>query len=451
MKLSVLAGLGVMAGAVSAAIKPIEVKGNAFFEKGGDKRFYIRGVDYQPGGTSNDLKDPIADAKSCKRDVKYFKELGINTVRVYSVDNSEDHDECMKALADAGIYLLLDVNTPKHSLNRADPKPSYNAGYLQTIFATIDAFKDYDNVLGFFAANEVINSENSTKTAPYVKAVVRDMKKYIKKQSKRQIPVGYSAADIADNRWEQMQYFNCGDEEERIDMFGMNDYSWCGKSSFSQSGYEANVKKYSDYSIPMFLSEFGCNKVTPRPFTEIEALYDEKMTKVYSGGLVYEYSQEDSNYGLVKIKGDDVSKLDDFDTLKKQYEKVSNPSGDGGAKTDGKASTCPKYKKGTWDVDEDKEPPSTPKDAEDYFDKGAGKKLGFDAPNTQAGSTSAPKAGGGSSSSSDSDSDSSDSSSSSTSTSSDSAAGIVQIPSLSAIAVPAGLLVSSFVLGASLI
>jgi hypothetical protein len=135
MKFSVLAGLGLMAGAVSAAIKPIEIKGNAFYEKGGDKRFYIRGVDYQPGGNSNDLKDPIADSKSCKRDVKYFKELGINTVRVYSVDNSEDHDECMKALADAGIYLLLDVNTPKHSLNRAD--------LIQSPLTTPDIFRPF--------------------------------------------------------------------------------------------------------------------------------------------------------------------------------------------------------------------------------------------------------------------------------------------------------------------
>ena len=116
-----------------SSIVPITVKGNAFFK--GDERFYIRGVDYQPGGSSK-LHDSIADADSCKRDIKTFKELGLNTIRVYHVDNSRDHDECMKALAEAGIYLVLDVNTPKYSINRADPEVSYNDVYLQYIFAT---------------------------------------------------------------------------------------------------------------------------------------------------------------------------------------------------------------------------------------------------------------------------------------------------------------------------
>ena len=83
-------------------------------------------MDYQPGGSSN-VADPIADAASCKRDIVEFKKLGINTVRVYTVDNTANHDECMTALADAGIYLVLDLNTPKYSLNRAgsfSPMPS---------------------------------------------------------------------------------------------------------------------------------------------------------------------------------------------------------------------------------------------------------------------------------------------------------------------------------------
>lgn len=69
------------------------------------------------GGASK-LKDPIADAEECKSDIAKFKELGLNTIRIYTVDNSQNHDECMAALADAGIYLVLDVNTPKYSINR---------------------------------------------------------------------------------------------------------------------------------------------------------------------------------------------------------------------------------------------------------------------------------------------------------------------------------------------
>ena len=44
-------------------------------------KFYIRGVDYQPGGQS-DLVDPISNAEKCKRDIPLFKELGLNAIRV---------------------------------------------------------------------------------------------------------------------------------------------------------------------------------------------------------------------------------------------------------------------------------------------------------------------------------------------------------------------------------
>lgn len=175
-------------------ITPITVKGNAFFK--GDERFYIRGVDYQPGGSSK-LTDPIADVDSCKRDIKRFTDLGLNTVRVYSVDNSQDHDECMQALADAGIYLVLDVNTPKYAINRASPQKSYNDVYLQYIFATVEMFAKYDNTLAFFSGNEVVNDGASSSAAPYVKAVTRDIRSFLRARKLRHVPVGYSAVRAA--------------------------------------------------------------------------------------------------------------------------------------------------------------------------------------------------------------------------------------------------------------
>jgi hypothetical protein len=192
----------------SGSLQPITVKGNAFFQ--GDKRFYMRGVDYQPGGSSK-LSDPISDPDVCKRDIAFFKDLGINTVRIYSVDNSADHEECMQALADAGIYLVLDVNTPNYSLRRDKPEAGYNSDYLQNIFATMDIFAKYTNTLAFFSGNEVINDATTTGAAPYVKAVTRDMRSYLKNRNYRQIPVGYSAADVDSNRLEMAEYelWNC--------------------------------------------------------------------------------------------------------------------------------------------------------------------------------------------------------------------------------------------------
>lgn len=434
-------------------VTPITVKGNAFFK--GDERFYVRGVDYQPGGSS-DLSDPIADADSCKRDVAKFKELGLNTVRVYSVDNSKDHDECMNALADAGIYLVLDVNTPKYSINRKHPKQSYNDVYLQYIFSTVDKFAKYKNTLAFLSGNEVINNGPSSKAAPYVKAVTRDLRQYIRSQGYRKVPVGYSAADVESNRLQMAEYMNCGTDDERSDFFAFNDYSWCDPSSFTKSGWDDKVKKFSNYGLPLFLSEYGCN-TNERKFEEVHALYSDKMTSVYSGGLVYEYSQESSDYGLVKIKGDSVSELPDFKALQKAFKETDNPEGDGGYNKTGGASTCPEKDAPSWDVDNDNLP-AIPEPAKKYMKDGAGKAKGFGGSGsmnagTQSTTTAEPGSGSVTGVSSNSnDSGSGGSSSSSSSSSASAGAGAITVPSLTLAPVLAGLVtLMSTMFGASLI
>jgi len=353
-------------------LTPITVKGNAFFQ--GDKRFYMRGVDYQPGGSSK-LSDPIAEPKICSRDIENFKELGINTIRIYSVDNSLPHDICMGLLADAGIYLVLDVNTPAYSLRRDKPEAGYNSDYLQNIFATMDAFANYTNTLAFFSGNEVINDDTTTGAAPYVKAVTRDMRSYLASRGYRQIPVGYSAADVDSNRLEMAEYMNCGTDDERSDFFAFNDYSWCDPSDFQISGWDQKVKNFTGYGLPLFLSEYGCitNK---RQFKEVASLYSTDMTSVYSGGLAYEYTEEENKFGLVKISGNTITKKSDYNELQKMFKNTANPTGDGGYNSTGGASGCPPQS-ATWNVTSDALP-AMPVAAEKYMKSGAGTGIGLE-------------------------------------------------------------------------
>ncbi|KAL9027146.1 MAG: hypothetical protein Q9196_004294 [Gyalolechia fulgens] len=366
-----------------ATIPKVTVKGNAFFA--GSERFYMRGVDYQPGGAS-EAADPIADTTICKRDIVEFKKLGINTVRIYTIDNSKDHTECMKELADAGIYLALDLNTPKYSIRRDKPNPSYNSVYLQNIFATIDEFQKYDNTLLFFSGNELINDIPTSDTAPFVKAVTRDVKQYMGNRGYRKIPVGYSAADINENRIEAAEYFNCGTDDERSDFFAFNDYSWCDPSSFEES-WKPKVDALSNYSIPIFLSEFGCVETkTGRKFGEIPTLYGDKVTPVYSGGLVYEYTKEgdekQQRFGLVEVQSpSDVTELPDFALFQKALQDTPAPNGDGGYKSSGEASQCPS-RSDTWLVDNDGLPAMPPK-AKAFFENGAGKGVGLEGEGSQ--------------------------------------------------------------------
>ncbi|KAK6217406.1 glycolipid anchored surface protein [Colletotrichum tabaci] len=361
----------------------VSASGNAFYADG--TRFYIRGVDYQPGGSSENV-DPLADTTICGRDIPKFKDLGINTIRVYSVDNSKDHKECMQQLADAGIYLVADVNSPKYSINRADPHPSYNAVYLQSVFATVEEFAKYDNTLAFFSGNEVIHDEaNTTLSAPYVKAVTRDIKNYMASRGLRHVPVGYSAADVADNRMQSAAYFNCGSDDARSDFFAFNDYSWCS-SNFKEAGWDVKVKNFTDYGLPIFLSEYGCNTNT-RTFNELEALMNDEMTGVYSGGLMYEYSMEANKYGIVEISGNNVEELDEYANFKSALSKYPTPTGDAGAAKTSHAVDCP-TSDSVWMVDPTSIP-TIPKQAEKYMTEGAGDGPGLNGDGSQTAGDSA--------------------------------------------------------------
>lgn len=152
------------------------------------------------------------------------------------------------------------------------------------------------------------------------------MKEYIDKHLDRAIPVGYSAADIRPILEDTLNYFMCEDEDypmSHSDFFGLNSYSWCGDASYKSSGYNVLTDMVSDATIPVFFSEYGCNEVQPREFTEVAAIYGEEMTQSFSGGLVYEYTQEDNDYGLVKLNDSDTATLlVDFENLQKQYAKL---------------------------------------------------------------------------------------------------------------------------------
>jgi len=185
--------------------------------------------------------------------------------------------------------------------------------------------------LAFFAANEVINDEKTgTLNPPYIRAITRDLRQYIAKQSTRHIPVGYSAADVRSVLKDTWAYLTCSIDGEAGDiskgeLFGLNSYSWCGdKATYTSAGYDQLVDMFKSTTVPVFFSEYGCNIPigTPRVFNEVQALYGPDMPGL-NGGLVYEYSQETSNYGLVEVNTDgSVKLLKDFDNLQGQYNKL---------------------------------------------------------------------------------------------------------------------------------
>ncbi|KAL2024277.1 hypothetical protein VTK56DRAFT_8759 [Thermocarpiscus australiensis] len=321
---------------IAAAVQPLEVRGQYFVNPKTGNRFQIVGVAYQPGGSAGYDKaagrDPLSDKDICMRDAALLQILGVNTIRVYNVNPDLNHDECASIFNAAGMYMLLDVNSPLvgESLTSWNPWESYYAAYLNRTFAVVEAFKNYPNTLGFFSGNEVIDKvETGATVPPYVRAVTRDLKNYIKKHVSRPIPVGYSAADVRSVLFDTYNYFQCtldGDKDDmsKADLFALNSYSWCGESSFTEASYDDLVSGFTGNSVPVFFSEFGCNTPYPRVFTEVGTIYGPQMTPVFSGGVVYEYTQEPNNFGLVNMTDDGSATLmGDFFSLQKQYAKLN--------------------------------------------------------------------------------------------------------------------------------
>lgn len=211
-------------------------------------------------------------------------------------------------------------------------------------------------------------------------AAARDIKAYREFKGYRPIPVGYSAADIAELRPMLQYYLACGKEPaDRLDFFGLNAYEWCGHSGYLQSGYNVLQENATDYPIPIFFSETGCNAVRPRTFEDQRVIFGSEMSGTWSGSIVYEWIQETNDYGLISYgpsardasptntliedgftrKGTPTPVSPEFGNLKSQWATL-NPTGvrlSDYAKSTSTISPaqCPSSTSGGWAVD-----PSSP-------------------------------------------------------------------------------------------
>lgn len=345
--------LAVILAVPARAVLPLQIQNHRFIKAASSKNdpkeneiFFVKGIDYQPGGSSGFSSyaesDLLSEPSQCARDVFAFQQLGINTLRIYQLNPELNHDECMTMLNDAGIYVILDVNSGNmgEHLNRADPEGTYNANYLNRIFKFIEAFKNYPNVLGFFSGNEVINDDKNYAEIdpPFLRAIQRDMKQYIARHCNRTIPVGYSAADNTALRLATFKYLQCNSwdgeyislelDESRSDFYGLNSYQWCsGSSNWQTSGYGELAKTFKDTKIPLIFSEYGCNQNSPRTFDEVsQGLYG-GLEDTFSGGLIYEFSEEANSYGLVILDDQDKSLTykQDFANLAYQFSQLDLP------------------------------------------------------------------------------------------------------------------------------
>jgi hypothetical protein len=174
--------------------------------------------------------------------------------------------------------------------------------------------------------------QETTAVSPYVKAAARDIKAYLKAKNSNAL-VGYAAINGASNWREPLaNYLSCDPDNNNsdatsIDIYGLNDYEWCGASTF-QASYARTTAAFAQYNVVAYFSEYGCILSPPRLWTEANALFSSDMTPVWSGGVAFSYFPAQSaqgQFGMVTISADNttVTTSEDFDRLKTQYGQIS--------------------------------------------------------------------------------------------------------------------------------
>ncbi|KAL7410164.1 putative 1,3-beta-glucanosyltransferase [Mrakia frigida] len=330
----------LLSAAAVSALPAITRQGKFLYDESGT-RFLLKGIAYQEAGTlaaeseanaanggypePDSYVDPLAQGDACARDLPYLQSLGVNVVRVYSVNSSLNHDACMAAFEGAGIYTIIDLALPLNgSINRADP--SWNTDLLGLYTTTITTFSKYNNVLAFNVGNEVVNLPTNTQVAPFVKAAARDTKAFLKSISSKAL-VSYTSGD-GPVSWRNAlaTYLSCESDDTSIDIYGLNNYELCGDVGLS--GWQGTLNDFADLTIPMYLSEYGCNTAGTRTWSEVPILYSSPVSDEWSGGIAFSYFPTTDAFGMITLSADNttVTVSTEFENLVSQLSNATLPT-----------------------------------------------------------------------------------------------------------------------------
>ena len=305
-------------------LDPIVIKGYKFFNSRTGQNIFIKGIDYYPRPNRGSLDFNSVDYYTeeyrhiWERDIPQFQALGVNAIRLYSVDSEKDHSAFMCALNEAGIYVVVELATgaiscPKCAVLRSETPDCYQPDLKLRGQAIIKEFSRYNNTLAFSAGNEVNHfvpyGQGPEWNAPCLKKFVRDMRAYVQScEHMRHVPIGLIEADT--DRTANTLYYNCqsddGDALEVAEWYGINTYVYCNdtaKTIEETEGFRYLLGNFTSYhySIPVVLTEFGCLSESfpnvdgyehQRTFLQAEWLGLPEVQDLFAGGLAFEYSIE---------------------------------------------------------------------------------------------------------------------------------------------------------------
>lgn len=309
---------------VQPQLAPILIKGYKFFNSETKENVLIKGVDYYPRPNTGELDKNNVDFFTeeyrhvWERDIPQFQELGINAIRLYSVDPQYDHSAFMCALNEAGIYAMVELasgDCPTCAVLSSKAPTCYSPHLKIRGQEIMREFSKYSNTLAFSAGNEVNHfvplGKGPEWNAPCLKKFVRDMRHYARKcDGMRHVPIGLIEADT--DRHDNTMYYNCqhdGDDDlSHAEWYGINTYVYCDANNTSfenTTGFKTLSQDFGsyNYSIPVLMTEFGCLSESfptidgyeaQRSFNQAKWLGLPELQENFAGGFTFEYSIESS-------------------------------------------------------------------------------------------------------------------------------------------------------------
>jgi len=305
---------------------PVILKGKRFFDTLNGDYFPVKGIAYYPRPNAGNLSvynsvdfftEDFRDLWTA--DIANMRKLGVNTVRIYAVDPSKNHDAFMCALQEAKIYAMIELlaQCDGCSIGPNQAPSCYSAAVKERGQYVINEFSKYANTLVFSAGNEVtlysVNRDIAL-NAPCQKKFIRDMRAYVSNCSEvtatilpRKVPIGMVNWD--GQRDLQTLYFNCetSDPFELPEWYGLNVYLQCDPYATNVdqiTGWIQLKQNFTTYNltIPVIVAEYGCRAPFPYPtidgfqaqrkWLQVDALYSESYEEVFAGGVAFEYSAE---------------------------------------------------------------------------------------------------------------------------------------------------------------
>lgn len=362
---------------------PVFIKGNFLYHADTRKRFFAKGIAYNPrnlnwngvtegprkgsdcvaGTPKHKTLEYTADVAADEHEEEFTEalaaiaKLGANTVRLYNIDPALSHAKFMYKAAEFGIYVMVPLTRKDWGFLPAFPSPDCyekvldNYGHVGVNLLTsakmiVKEFSNYTNTLMFVVANELpVNDKNGYAAFPCVKALTRDIHHYQATcaASMRRVPLLYADQDIGQpDRLTVARYMTCAQQsaEDAVDAYGLNVYSWCddhylddhGMPSFRYSPYQAILDDFGQMDKPLLFTEFGCNTgqfetLCPYPkgrtWPDVPYMFRE-MDEVLSGAVAFEYSQEKNQFGIVLTPGflegqDELRELPSFHALQEKF------------------------------------------------------------------------------------------------------------------------------------